>query len=65
MMYLLQHVGQFRQGVGRGESGFCRGNLFAIQLEDILRGRNKTATLEDVETAGKMLESYHLMDMII
>ena len=36
------------------------GNLFAIQLEDILRGRNKAVTLEDVEAAGKMLESYHL-----
>ena len=60
MMYLLQHVGQFRQGVGVEKVDSVVGNLFAIQLEDILRGRNKTATLEDVETAGKMLESYHL-----
>ena len=59
-MYLLQHVGQFRQGVGVEKVDSVVGNLFAIQLEDILRGRNKTATLEDVETAGKMLESYHL-----
>ena len=54
MMYLLQHVGQFRQGVGVEKVDSVVGNLFAIQLEDILRGRNKTATFEDVETAGKM-----------
>lgn len=60
MMYLLQHVDQFRQGVGVEKVDSVVGNLFAIQLEDILRGRNRTATLEDVEAAGKMLESYHL-----
>ncbi len=60
MMYLLQHVDQFRQGVGVEKVDSVVGNLFAIQLENILRGRNRTVTLEDVEVAGKMLESYHL-----
>ena len=49
MMYLLQHVDQFRQGVGVEKVDSVVGNLFAIQLENILRGRNRTVTLEDVE----------------
>ena len=52
MMYLLQHVDQFRQGVGVEKVDSVVGNLFAIQLENILRGRNRTVTLEDVEVAG-------------
>ena len=60
MMYLLKHVEQFRKGVGVEKVDSVLGNLFAIQLEDILRGRNKNATLADVEAAGKLLDTYKL-----
>ncbi len=60
MMYLLQHVDQFRQGVGVEEVDSVVGNLFAIQLEDILRGRSKEITLEDVGAIENMLVSCRL-----
>lgn len=60
MMYLLKHVDKFRQGVGVEKVDSVVAGLFATQLEDILRGRNKNATLADVEASEKMLESYHL-----
>jgi len=32
-----------------------------VQLEDILRGRNRDATLADVEASEKMFDSFHLI----
>ena len=61
MVYLLKHIEQFRKGVGRKEVDSVVADLFAVQLEDILRGRNKSATLADVEAAEKMLDSYKLI----
>lgn len=61
MVYLLKHMEQFRKGVGRKEVDSVVADLFAVQLEDILRGRNKSATLADVEAAEKMLDSYKLI----
>lgn len=58
--YLLKHVDKFRQNVGVERVDSVLAGLFEIQLEDILRGRNKTATIEDVEATKKMLDSYHL-----
>lgn len=60
MMYLLKHVDKFRQGVGVEKVDAAVAGLFETQLEDILRGRNQNATLADVESAEKLLESYHL-----
>lgn len=47
--------------IGRKEVDSVVADLFAVQLEDILRGRNKIATLVDVEAAEKMLDSYKLI----
>lgn len=60
MTYLLKHVDQFRKGVGVVKVDSVLAAAFEIQLEDILRGRNRTATLAEVEAAEKMLDSYHL-----
>ena len=60
MVYLLKHVEKFRQGVGVEKVDAAVAGLFEMQLEDILRGRNRNATLADVEDAEKLLESYHL-----
>lgn len=58
--YLLKHVDKFRQNVGVEKVDSVLAGLFEVQLEDILRGRNKTATIADVEAAEKRLDSYHL-----
>ena len=60
MVYLLKHVEKFRQGVGVEKVDAAVAGLFEMQLEDILRGRNRNATLADVGDAEKLLESYHL-----
>ncbi len=56
----MKHVEKFRQGVGVEKVDAAVARLFETQLEDILRGRNRNATLADVEGAEKLLESYHL-----
>ena len=60
MVYLLKHVEKFRQGVGVEKVDAAVAGLFEMQLEAILRGRNRNATLADVEDAEKLFESYHL-----
>lgn len=60
VMYLLKHVDRFRKGVGAEKVDAAVAGLFEMQLEDIIRGRNKNATLADVEAAEQMLESFHL-----
>lgn len=60
MVYLLKRVDRFREGVGVEKVDAAVAGLFEMQLEDILRGRNRDATLADVEVAEKLLESYHL-----
>ena len=60
MIYLLSHVKQFRQGVGKSSVDSVLSNLFEVQLEDILRGRNRNVTLADVEASEEMLRSLQL-----
>ncbi|WP_018337700.1 thioredoxin family protein [Butyricimonas synergistica] len=59
--YLLKHIDQFRQKMGVEKVDRKLASLFEIQLEDILRGRNRKATLEDVEKIKQMLDSYQLV----
>jgi len=61
MVYLLKHVNQFREGVGVEKVDSVIAILFEVQLEDILRGRNRDATLADVEASEKMFDSFHLI----
>lgn len=58
--YLLKRVEKFRKGVGVENVDKKLASLFETQLEDIIRGRNKNATLADVEAAEKLLDSYKL-----
>ncbi|WP_233556911.1 thioredoxin family protein [Odoribacter sp. AF15-53] len=60
MNYLLKRVEKFREGVGVEKVDKKLASLFESQLEDIIRGRNKNATLADVEAAEKLLDSYKL-----
>lgn len=61
MTFLLNHVEEFRAGVGKERVDAKLVSLFEMQLEDILRGRNQEVTLADVEAAEKLLDSYHLV----
>ena len=60
VMYLLNHADNFRKGVGVEPVNVKLASLFEIQLEDILRGRNKQAMLSDVEKIGQQLEACDL-----
>lgn len=60
MIFLLKHAEKFREGVGKEKVDAKLASLFETQLEDILRGRNRDVTLADVESAEKLLDSYHL-----
>lgn len=60
MIYFLKHIEQFREIIGREQVDDKIASLFEVQLEDILRGKNRNITLADVEEAEKMLKSYHL-----
>ena len=58
--YLFKHIEQFRQKNGVEKVDSVVGNVFAVQLEDILRGRSKEITLEDVGAIENMLVSCRL-----
>ena len=62
MNYLLKRVDQFRAGVGKEDVDKKVASLFETQLEDIIRGKNRVATLADVDAAEKLLASYKLDD---
>lgn len=48
MNYLLRHVDNFRKGVGIETVNAKLTSIFETQLEDIIRGRNKTTDIADV-----------------
>ena len=60
MNYFLRHAAQFREGVGVEKVDKKLASLFDLQLEDMIRGRNATATLADVESIQKALDAYKL-----
>lgn len=62
MLYLLRRLPQFREGVGAEKVDARVGLLFETQLEDILRGRNRDASAENVEAIEKLLDAYGLRD---
>lgn len=61
LAYFMKHVDRFRQGVGAEKVDKKLASLFALQLEEMLRGRNANFTLADVEAIQKTLDSYHLI----
>ena len=60
MNYFLKHTEQFREGVGVEKVDKKLASLFDLQLEEIIRGKNATATLADVEDIQKTLDAYKL-----
>ncbi|WP_065220661.1 MULTISPECIES: thioredoxin family protein [Butyricimonas] len=58
--YLLDHADNFRKGVGEKTVNAKLAALLETQLEDILRGRNKNASLADVEKLKQRLEACNL-----
>ncbi len=60
--YLLEHAANFREGMGKEIVNVKLASLFEVQLEDMLRGRNKRVTLYDVETIEKRLRACQMTD---
>ncbi len=60
--YLLEHAADFREGVGKEIVNVKLASLFEVQLEDMLRGRNKQASLADVEKIEKQLRACQMTD---
>lgn len=60
LAYLLKHTDQFRKGVGVEKVDKKLASLFELQLEEMMRGRNGSATLADVEAVQKTLDAYKL-----
>ena len=58
--YLLSHVDNFRKGVGVEPVNVKLASMFETQLEDMIRGRNKTTDMADVEAIEKNLEACNL-----
>ena len=58
--YLLSHVDNFRKGVGVEPVNAKLASMFETQLEDMIRGRNKTTDMADVEAIKKNLEACNL-----
>lgn len=60
--YLLNHVEAFRKGVGEATVNRRVYGILETRLEDIVRGRNRMASLEDVRAIGQTLDSIALPD---
>ncbi len=60
MAYLLEHVDNFRKGVGVEPVNVKLASMFETRLEDMIRGRNKTTDMADVEAIEKNLEACNL-----
>ena len=58
--YLLSHVDNFRKGVGIEPVNAKLTSMFETQLEDMIRGRNKTTDIADVEAVEKNLKACNL-----
>lgn len=61
-LYLLRRVAQFRKGVGAEKVDARVASMLETQVEDILRGRNRDASAENVEAIEKLLDAYGLRD---
>ena len=60
--YLLEHADDFRKGVGIEPVNAKLTSIFELQLEDMIRGKNKTTQVADVETVEKSLKACNLPD---
>ena len=60
--YLLNHVEAFRKGVGEAMVNRRVYGILETRLEDIVRGRNRAASLEDIRAIGQTLDSIALPD---
>ena len=60
MNYLLSHVDNFRKGVGVEPVNAKLTSIFETQLEDIIRGKNKTTNIADVEEIENNLKACNL-----
>lgn len=60
MIYLLKHVDKFREQIGKEKVDAVVAGLYEEELEEILRGRNRVATLADVEATEQQWNSYQL-----
>ena len=60
MNYLLVHVDNFRKGVGVEPVNAKLTSIFETQLEDIIRGKNKTTNIVDVEEIENNLKACNL-----
>lgn len=58
--YLLNHVDNFRKGVGVEPVNAKLVSIFETQLEDMIRGRNKTTNMADLESIEKDLKACNL-----
>ena len=58
--YLLSHVDDFRKNVGIEPVNAKLVSIFENQLEDMIRGRNKTTDIADVEAVEKNLKACNL-----
>ena len=60
MNYLLSHVDNFRKGVGVEPVNAKLASIFETQLEDMIRGKNKTTNIADVEEIENNLKACNL-----
>ena len=58
--YLLSHVDDFRKGVGVEPVNAKLASMFETQLEDMIRGKNKTTDIADVVVVEKHLKACNL-----
>lgn len=58
--YLKKHVDEFRENVGAERVDKRLADLFSLQLEGALRGKDKNLKEEDVDAFKKMLDTYKL-----
>ena len=60
MLYLLRNVARFRANIGEDIVNAKITALFEMQLEDMLRGRNKNITQESIVATEKLLSAMQL-----
>ena len=60
--YFLAHLDAFRKGNGPAVVDRKAYGIYETRIEDIIRGRNKTATAADVEALARAIEAARLPD---
>ena len=58
--YFLAHLDAFRKGNGPAAVDRKAYGIYETRIEDIIRGRNKTATAADVEALGQAIDAAQL-----